>query len=144
MAAVITAETRAEIEALIAEHAWLVDHGHADRIHELYTADGCLLGIGPDMIGREAIAAYGKGRGQMTDRTARHVCANIRLVAESADRIRGTVVNMLFRHDGPGRGLPETMAVADYEDIYARDSDGRWRIAERRLVIVFEAEAHRK
>jgi hypothetical protein len=139
----IPVDVRAEIEALISEHAWFVDHGHADRLHELYTADGRLLGIGPDMNGRQAIADYGSQRGKMAQRTARHICANARLVTESADRIRGTVPHTLYRHDGEGRGLPEPMAVGDYEDIYVRDVDGRWRFAERRVVVVFESAAHR-
>jgi hypothetical protein len=141
---IVSPEVRAEIEALVAEHAWLVDHGQADRIHELYVADGRLLGIGPDLVGRDAIAAYGRERGNMTGRTARHICGNMRLVALNDGRIRGTVAHTLYRHDGSGKGLPEPMAVGDYEDVYVRDTAGRWRFAERRVVVVFESEAHRR
>lgn len=138
-----SSNVRTEIEALVAEHAWLVDHGQAHRIHELYLPDGCLLGIGPDLIGRDAIAAYGRERGNMVGRTARHICGTMRLVALEDGRFRGTVPHTLYRHDGTGKGLPEPMAVGDYEDIYARDNEGRFRFAERRVVVVFEAEAHR-
>ena len=48
----------------------------------------------------------------------------------------------LFRHDGPG-GPAEPCAVADAYDIYVRGDDGRWRLDERRLELVFESEAHK-
>src|SRR5918999_6176234 len=46
-------ETRLSVQALTAEHAYRLDHGRADTLHELYSADGGLLRLSPrDPIGR--------------------------------------------------------------------------------------------
>jgi hypothetical protein len=79
----------------------------------------------------------------MTTRKARHVCANMRLEPVATDCIRGTVLHVLFRCDGDGPGAPDPIAVGDWEDVYRRDKEGRWRYAERRVVLVFESKAHR-
>src|SRR5579863_9927677 len=51
---IIDPQIRSEIEALVVEHAWRLDHHQSGSLAELYTDDGRLLGIGPDRIGREA------------------------------------------------------------------------------------------
>ena len=38
--------TRLAIETLIHDHAWLIDHGQADQVVDLYTDHARLLGIG--------------------------------------------------------------------------------------------------
>lgn len=35
------------------------------------------------------------------------------------------------------------IAVADCLEKYEKCADGRWRIAERKIVLVFESEAHK-
>lgn len=144
MAGTIAIEDQKQIEALIYEHAWLVDHGEAHRLHELYTEDGRLLGVGPDKIGKAALAAYGTDRRGQTGRTARHVCTNIRLQPDGAGRVKGTALCTLFRSDGPSIGTADPVAVGEYDDIYVRQPDGRWLILERRMTLVFESEAHRQ
>lgn len=42
----VTAEVRAGIEELVAEHAWVLDHGDPRLLPELYTDEGQLLGLG--------------------------------------------------------------------------------------------------
>ena len=128
---------RADIEELIIEHAWMIDHGQADELSSLYTDNGRMLGLGDDIVGRDAIAAWGLRRAALLGRTSRHVCTNIRLVWEAADRIRGTAVLTVYRHDGADSGPAIALMVGDYEDIFARGADGRWRFAERRLVTRF-------
>lgn len=139
----IDPQTRAEIEALVVEHAWLIDHHQSEKLADLYTEDGRLLGVGPDRIGREAILAYGRDRAKMTKRTARHVITNLRLVKDGPKRIRGTNIVTLFRSDGDTIGHPDPIGVADCYETYVQGDDGRWRIAERKVVIVFESEAHK-
>nr|ART40129.1 K166 [uncultured bacterium] len=143
MSTVIDANTRAEIEALVIEHAYLLDHHQSEKLADLYTEDGKMHGIGPTQQGRAALLEYGKKRAAMKERQARHVCSNLRLVADGPDRIRGSLIITLFRTDGPAMGTADPVAVADANDIYVR-KDGRWRIAERRLSLAFESEAHRR
>ena len=130
-------EARIEIGDLITEHAWLIDHGHADRLPQLYTEPCALRGVGEDLIGMDALRAWSVKRAAMTTRTARHVCTNIRLVDEGHGHARGTVLVTLFRHDGPTSGAPVPFAVGEYDDRYALCPDGRWRFESRRFSIVF-------
>ena len=129
--------TRQDIEQLVAEHAWLIDHGQAGRIAELYTDDARVLGIGSDKVGQAAIRAWAAERATMTERRSRHVQSNLRIVAISREECRGTVVLTLYRHDGPGRANPAPLMVAEYDDIYRKGQDSAWRFEERRLSILF-------
>jgi len=135
--------TRCEIEALITEHAWMLDHHCSDKLAELYTEDGQITGIGADRIGRDAIDAYGRERAKMTERKARHVTTNIRLVKEGPKCIRSLCTITLFRHDGDAIGTADPVALADAEDLFVLCDDGKWRFQQRHLVLTFESATHR-
>ena len=130
-------QDRLAIEDLIQRHAWLVDHGEADRIAELFADDAALYGIGPDKIGRAAIVAWGRQRAAMGERRSRHVQSNILIEPVAQDMARGWVVLTLYRHDGPGEGSATPMLIAEYADRYARSPDGTWLFTERRLTVLF-------
>lgn len=133
----LSLEARIEIGELIAEHAWLIDHGQADRLPRLYVELCAHYGAGEDLIGIEALRAWSIRRAAMTARTSRHVCTNIRLVDEGHGRAAGTVLVTLFRHDRPTAGAPVPFAVGEYDDRYVSCPDGRWRFESRRFSIVF-------
>jgi hypothetical protein len=133
----IADETFRAVEQLIQRHAWLIDHGHADRVPELYTEDARLTGIGPDKIGRRAITQWADQRAAMKERRSRHVQTNIVLEELSPSLIRGTVILTLFRHDGSADAPSAPMLVGEYDDTYALCADGLWRIGERHLTILF-------
>ena len=142
---VIDARAQQEIEALVIEHAWLQDNNaEAERLADLYTEDGRLFGIEPERRGRTALLEYGRSRIKLTGLLARHVCSNLRLVPLQDGRIKGQSIITLFRHVGDGVGPADPCAVADANDIYEKDADGRWKIAERRLELVFESASHRQ
>lgn len=132
-----TPAVRLAIEALIHEHAWLIDHNQADRVVDLYTDDARLLGIGADKIGRDAIAAWARERAAMTGRCSRHAQSNIRLVFAAAGQVQGTVLLTLYRVDGAGPGPSTPLLVAEYDDLYQQCPDGRWRFKQRRLTTLF-------
>tara|TARA_R110002110_G_scaffold269682_2_gene485330 strand:+ start:936 stop:1382 length:447 start_codon:yes stop_codon:yes gene_type:complete len=134
---------RCEIEALIVEHAWMLDHHQSNQLADLYTDGGRLTGIGPDRIGHEAIASYGRKRAKMIERKARHVCTNIRLLKDGPKRIRSLCTITLFRCDGDEMGTADPVALADAEDVFVLCDDGRWRFEARHLILTFESEAHR-
>ena len=129
--------TRQAIEALVQEHAWLIDHGQARRVADLFAEDGQLLGIGADKLGRAAIADWAGQREDMQDRRSRHVQTNLRLEPLSSGRVGGTVVLTLYRHDGAGAGSAVPLLVGEYQDIYQQGPEGAWRFAERRLSTLF-------
>jgi len=128
---------RAAIEDLVQRHAWLIDHGEADRVGELFTDDAGLYGAGPDKTGREAIAAWGRQRAALRERRSRHVQSNVLVEPLSPDTARGWVVLTLYRHDGPGEGPAAPLLIGEYADRYRKGPDGAWRFAERRLSILF-------
>ena len=100
------------IEQLIQRHAWLIDHGEADKVGELFAEDGALYGIGSDKIGRAAIAGWGRERAAMSERRSRHVQSNILIEPVAPDAARGSVALTLYRHDGPGPGSATPLLIA--------------------------------
>ncbi len=132
-------QDRLAIEQLIQRHAWLIDHGKADKVGELFAEDAALYGVGPDKTGRAAIAEWGRQRAAMTERRSRHVQSNILIEAIAPDAARGWVVLTLYRHDGPGEGSATPLLIAEYADRYVRGPDGAWLFAERRLAVLFGA-----
>lgn len=128
---------RAAIEDLVHRHAWLIDHGQADRVGELFVEDGALYGAGPDKQGRAAIAAWGAQRAAMRERCSRHIQGNILIEPLEAGAARGWTTLTLYRQDGPGEGSSTPLLIAEYADLYRREPDGVWRFAERRLSVLF-------
>ncbi|GLU40044.1 nuclear transport factor 2 family protein [Pseudomonas sp. NBRC 100443] len=130
-------ELRLEIQALTAEHAYRLDHGAADTLHQLYTADGQLLGLPPrDLVGREAIAAWGAERVKLP-RVSRHVETNHRLWW-SDEGLCGTLYASVFRSETADAVDTTPLMVGDYEDLYAQE-DGQWRIRRRVIRRAFRA-----
>ena len=136
-------EIRCAIEALITEHAWMLDHHKSDRLGEIYVESGRMTGIGPDRIGRDEIIAYGCERAKMIERKARHVTSNIRLLHDGPKRISSLCTITLFRCDGDKFGPADPVALADAEDVFVLCDDGLWRFESRHLILTFESEAHR-
>ncbi len=50
----------------------------------------------------------------------------------------------LYRTQHRDTAPPVAVALADAKDIYRRCPDGRWRIYERRIEVVFETDEHRQ
>jgi hypothetical protein len=137
--AVFAPQDHLAIEQLIQRHAWLIDYGEADKVGELFADDGALYGVGPDKVGRAAIAEWGRQRAAMSERRSRHVQSNILIEPVAPDAARGWVVLTLHRHDGPGPGSATPLLIAEYADRYVRSPDGTWLFAERRLAVLFGA-----
>lgn len=136
-AAALDLAGRAAIEQLIHRHAWLIDHGDAGTVAELFTEDAALYGIGPDKLGGPAIAEWARQRAAMTERRSRHVHGNILIEPEGVDQARGTVIVTLYRHDGAGEASATPLLIGEYADRYSRQADGSWLFAERRFAILF-------
>jgi ketosteroid isomerase-like protein len=127
---------RDDIEALVAEIAWCLDHGQADRVPHLFTDAGVFASPLATLSGRaELVAGFG-ARARQTH-TTRHVHANLRLVADGPERLRGTTILTVYRADGPEPGPARPFMVGDCDDVYERGADGCWRVAERRIAPTF-------
>jgi uncharacterized protein (TIGR02246 family) len=128
---------RVEIEALLAEFAYLIDHNQSEKVADLFTEDGWYgREGGARSVGREAIRQAYAGRSGRGERTARHIFTNLRLRFISPDAAEGVCILLLFAADGPPPHPAEPMLVQDYIDRYRR-VDGRWLFASRETRQVF-------
>ena len=112
-------------EKLIIDYAALNDAGDWDAVAALYIDDGRMSRpTAPDdfIEGREAILAAFRNR---PARTTRHICANIRVMAESANIAAAASQILLFT------GADQAPLVGSYADRLVLTEQG-WRFAERR------------
>lgn len=126
-----------ELSRLVTEHAWRVDNGRADTVHELYADDGELtLPPGP-IRGRDALRAWGR---QIVDhtpwQTIRHICGNMRFVYDGDDAAIGTTVLTVFMAAGGQPATTVPFDVGEDHDRFVRTEQG-WRFASRRWVELF-------
>lgn len=136
---------RVQIEALIAEFAWLIDRGDSSKVADLFTEDGRYgRSTGQASVGRDAIrAAYG-ARLARGPRTSRHVYTNLRLESVAPKRVRGSCILTLFAEDGVPPLPADPLLVADYDDEYVLCDDGQWRFQSRIVSWIFTSEATKR
>ncbi|MET8405259.1 nuclear transport factor 2 family protein [Streptomyces sp900116325] len=132
----VDAITRVEIEQLIAELLYRLDHNQADTTWELYTEDGVSVGPLGDMD-REAMKVWGAKRARQTDIVSQHFIGGIRLVQDGED-VEGTVQYLTFRDTNEPQTQPAS--VGEFRERY-RKTDGQWRFARREIVPVFGGRA---
>jgi SnoaL-like domain len=133
---------RSEIEALIAEFAYRIDHGRSETVAELFTQGGWYgRANGEKSVGRAAIRAAYAGRAERGERTARHVFTNLRLTIDGPQAAHGTTILLLFAGDGPPPLPARPMVVQDYADEYRREG-GEWRFAARATKRLFVDESY--
>jgi 3-phenylpropionate/cinnamic acid dioxygenase small subunit len=142
------AELRAEIDAVLADWAWHLDHGEYDELVELFTEDALFVAGAAELRGRAAIKNRYTERTVV--RTTRHTYSGLRLTPIDAGsdpdrlRARSTWVNYAV-NAAPGNTAPiddvGVYQVADFDDVLTRCADGRWRISERRIIPVLRDPA---
>jgi ketosteroid isomerase-like protein len=145
-AAISTALLRAEVDALLADWAWHLDHHDYDAVVALFTEDALFVTGAVELRGRSAIKRRYTER--LVVRSTRHTYSGLRvsLVAEdsraTADgrpaqvRARSTWVNYAVNAPAPADEVGVYL-VADFDDVLTWCADDRWRISERRIIPVF-------
>jgi hypothetical protein len=146
---------RAEIDAVLADWAWHLDHGDYAAVAGLFTEDALFVTGAVELRGRPAIEnRYTERR---VARSTRHTYSGLRVSAADGGPVPGGPV------PGPGRdpgGRPAQVRavstwvsyavngpapvddvgvylVADFHDVLTWCDDNQWRISERRIVPVF-------
>jgi len=76
-----------QLSRLVIEHEWRTDHGRADTVHELYVDDGELT------LGTTAAPIRGS---RPPWHRIRHVCGNMRFVADGPNAAEGTTLLTVF------------------------------------------------
>jgi len=129
-----------ECQRLVTRYCHYIDHGEAERVAELFTADGVWRAAPVVMDGEDALRKGFRQRQANRGRMSRHVCNNLLVDVVDSDNARGTVYLTLYRHDGDeGRRtspLAGPVFVGEYRDRFVRTPTG-WRIAERELAVSF-------
>lgn len=145
---------RAEIDAVLADWAWHLDHGDYDAVAELFTEDALFVTGGLELRGRDAIRKRYMNR--TGTRSTRHTYSGLRIepiglgaatygpdgeYVPFADAVeaRSTWVNYAVNAAAPIDDVGVYL-VADFEDVLVASGDpfGRqWYIAERRIIPVF-------
>jgi hypothetical protein len=139
---------RPEIDAVLADWAWHLDHGEYDELVELFTQDALFVSGAAELRGRAAI------KNRYTERTVvrstRHLYSGLRLTGIAGGsgsgarparvRARSTWVNYAANAPAPVDDVGVYL-VADFEDVLTWCADERWRISERRITPVFRDPA---
>lgn len=131
----VTAQLRHEIEQLNTRFSWLLDHGHADQLHELYAPNGVSVGPMGVMEGREAIRAWGERRVQVKAGVVRHFSGGTHIYFTDGV-LCSTNYYMTFRDSQPDPLQPAS--VGEFRQQYEQ-VEGRWLIKRREIVPVFGA-----
>ncbi len=153
-AAISTALLRAEIDAVLADWAWYLDHGDYDAVAALFTTDALFVTGAAELRGRAAIKNRYSER--VVVRTTRHTYSGLRVSPVAGDpgpalgpgaegrparvRAQSTWVNFAVNAPAPVDDVGVYL-VADFEDELTWCEDDRWRISERRIVPVFRDPA---
>jgi ketosteroid isomerase-like protein len=133
-------QIRLAIEDLNTSFTYHLDHNEVDPLVDLFAVDAVYTHGSRISRGRAAIRELFEARRSAGVRTARHLYSGLRLNIEDHANATGSSVCMTFAFDGPApvaNALPHL--VADFEDRYRCDPDGRWRIAERHIRRIFVA-----
>jgi len=137
-----------QLNRLVIEAVWRIDLGRADTYHELFVEDGELIlppttdrgrVVVPEttLRGRQAIHEWGRRLLEAQPfGTIRHVCGNMRFVADGANAAVGRTILTVFMVAGPGASTTLPWRVGEDHDRFRRTEQG-WRIASRRWVELF-------
>jgi uncharacterized protein (TIGR02246 family) len=156
---------RTEIDALLADWAWHLDHGDYEAVAELFTEDALFITGAVELRGRAAIKNRYTER--VVARSTRHTYSGLRVspVGDDAEpgtahgdgaagaaggwparvRARSTWVSYAVNAPAPVDSAPAddvgVYLVADFDDVLTLCDDERWRISERRIAGVFRDPA---
>jgi hypothetical protein len=141
---------RAEIDVVLADWAWHLDHGDYAAVAGLFTEDALFVTGAVELRGRSAIENRYTEREHV--RTTRHTYSGLRVIAVDdgqADspgwdpdarpawvRAQSTWVNYAVNGPVPVDDVGVYL-VADFHDVLTWCDDAQWRISERRIVPVF-------
>lgn len=128
-----------QLSRLVIEHGWRTDHGRADTVHELYVEEGELtLGAAATPIrGRQAIFEWGRRLVEAPPwHRIRHVCGNMRFVADGPNAAEGTTLLTVFMVEKPGAATTLPWRVGEDHDRFVRTAHG-WRLVSRRWIDLF-------
>jgi hypothetical protein len=134
---------RLAIDELNAAFAYCLDHQEYDGLRDLFSTDARYTSGGRALEGAGTIAQFFLQRAAISGpRTTRHMSSGMRMAFTSATSARGSSVWISYacNTEAPVEGITAYL-IADFEDVYSFEADGRWRIRERLIRPVFRDPA---
>jgi 3-phenylpropionate/cinnamic acid dioxygenase small subunit len=125
-------EDRLEIQALVNEYAWLLDHRRWADVIELFTEDAEVTIRGRAILGHSGLRDWAAHRAANRSRKTQHQMTLLRLEPEQDGVVRGTAALVLHVAKSGGSGTYIDL-VGEYRDEYLRTATG-WRFRRRVLV----------
>jgi hypothetical protein len=127
---------RQEIEDLLTEFFWRLDHGQAGQVPELFLPQGQLdMGDRPAVQGRAALQELFNSRpvGLVT----RHTWSSLKLQSSKPTRVEASFISVAYVQINP----PEVkIAISDVMTEFEWEGSQRWRIAAMQLSTVLLVE----
>jgi len=133
-------EIRLALEDLNSAFAHHLDHNEIDALVDLFAVDALYTHGERISRGRAEIEQLFRARAARGPRTSRHLLSGLQLSIESATEAAGTSVCLSFAANGLPPLPARPFLVADFDDRYRRDGDGRWRFTERHIRRIFVGE----
>ncbi len=129
---------RVSIEDLNTAFTHHLDHNEIDELLDLFVEDVYYTHGERVSRGKAQLAEVFQRRAAGGPRTSRHMYSGLRLQIDDAHHARGTSVCMTFGQNGvpPIEPAIPTL-VADFDDVYVRCEDGKWRFKERHIHRIF-------
>jgi uncharacterized protein (TIGR02246 family) len=119
------------VERLMTLFGRYADCGDSERLASLFLPDGTLSLGSVVSTGRSAIASFSKERSSTPGRKTRHLWSNLELRAGDHDTLHASAIQQTYEL------IPATQStqlrISDLEDVFAKDADGSWRFASRRI-----------
>jgi len=129
----ISIEDRIDIEELVTEYAWLLDHQRWGEVSALCTDDAVLHIRGREIVGQDGLKEWAEYRAMKKNRRTQHQMTLLRLDAVTNDHVRGSCGLVL--HTAKAGGGTYVDLVGEYQDEYV----GGWKFQARRLVRLEES-----
>lgn len=130
---------RIALEDLNTAFTYHLDHNEVDALLDLFVDDVYYTHGERVSRGKVELQEVFRRRGAAAEpRTSRHLYSGLKLEIEDADHARGTCVCLTFGEYGlpPIESALPTL-VADFDDVYVRCDDGKWRFKERHIQRIF-------
>jgi hypothetical protein len=126
-------------ERLVLEFAACVDAQDYARLRDLFTADASFARpTDPDTLIHGVDSIVNAYLSRPRTRVTQHLCTNVQITVQSAERASGTTRVLLFMADaaepevaGKGRKAAASQLVGCFNDQFVLTAQG-WRFAERR------------
>ena len=136
----IPLEDRCAIEKLLSDFCWLVDHGEADKVTDLFIEQGKIITPMFILTGKDEISHQFEERQKDKNRVSRHSWSNLRVENLNHGRVRVMTGVQTYMANGEMPIVPQNFIIGDSIDVVIKGDDGIWLFEERRLVVAFKGE----